>query len=152
MNSVEARLPKIAVQTISAATSPALPTKGRRITTSKSRVTYWASCITSSGEVTEKPIKGPPPMAYSFTYSADRKKAYGIMEDLIVLDLETSSIARTLPNAEGTSYSVIPTRDGKKLYVGAGGSTITVYDAETLKVLKVLQTHADACSLRKVTF
>jgi len=107
---------------------------------------------TSSGGVTERPIKGPPVMAYSFTYSADRKKAYGIMEDLIVLDLETNSVAKTLANAEGTSYSVIPTSDGKKLYVGAGGSTITVYDAETLKVLKVLQTHADAVSLRKVSF
>jgi len=110
------------------------------------------SIDTSSGVVTETPIKGPPVMAYSFAYSADRKKAYGIMEDLIVLDLETNSIARILANAEGTSYSAIPTRDGKKLYVGAGGSTITVYDAETLKVLKVLQTHADAVSLRKVSY
>lgn len=107
---------------------------------------------TGSGEVKERPIKGPPPMAYSFTYSPDRKKAYGIMEDLIILDLETNSIARTLANPEGTSYSAIPTGDGKKLYVGAGGSTITVFDAETLKVLKILQTHTDAVSLRKVTF
>ncbi len=106
----------------------------------------------NTGKIEERRIKGPPVMAYSFIYSPDKKKAYGIMEDLAVIDLQTDSVIKTLPNAEGTSYSVIPTSDGKKLYVGAGGSTITVYDAQTLSVLKVLQLQADSVALNRIAF
>jgi len=106
----------------------------------------------NTGEISDRQIKGPPVMAYSFIYSADRKKAYGIMEDLTEIDLATNSVVRNIPNAEGTSYSVIPSGDGKKLYVGAGGSTITVYDAQTLNVLKVLQMQADSVALNKISF
>ncbi len=106
----------------------------------------------NTGEIVDRRIKGPPVMAYSFIYSADKKKAYGIMENVTVIDLETNSIIKSFPNAEGTSYSVIPTSDGKKLYVGAGGSTITVYDAKTMNVLKVLQMRADSVALNKISF
>jgi DNA-binding beta-propeller fold protein YncE len=106
----------------------------------------------ATGEIVDRQIKGPPVMAYSFIFSTDKKKAYGIMEDLTVIDLETNSIIKTLPNTEGTSYSVMPTSDGKKLYVGAGGSTIMVYDAETMKVLKVLQMQADSVALNRISF
>ena len=106
----------------------------------------------NTGEIVDRQIKGPPVMAYSFIYSADKKKAYGIMEDVTVIDLETNSVIKSFPNGEGTSYSVIPTGDGKKLYVGAGGSTITVYDAESLNVLKVLQMQADSVALNKISF
>lgn len=107
---------------------------------------------THTGEIDNRQIKGPPAMAYSFTYSADKKKAYGIMEDVTVVDLATNSVVKSFPNAEGTSYTAMPTSDGKKLYVGAGGSTITVYDTETLSVLKVLQMQADSVALNRISF
>lgn len=110
------------------------------------------SIDTNTGEISDRQIKGAPVMAYSFIYSPDKKKAYGIMEDLNVIDLESNTIFKTVANAEGTSYSVIPSADGKKLYVGAGGSTITVYDAQTLQVLKVLQMQADSVALNKIDF
>lgn len=105
-----------------------------------------------TGTIKDLPIKGAPVMAYSFIYSADKTKAYGIMEDLTVIDLKSARVIRSIPNAEGTSYSVLPSGDGRKLYVGAGGSTITVYDAETLNVLKVLQIQSDAVALNKISF
>ena len=106
----------------------------------------------TSGEIMDRRIKGAPVMAYTFIYSPDKKKAYGVMEDVSVIDMETNSIVKSFPNAEGTSFSLMPTTDGKKLYVGAGGSIMTVYDAETFNVLKVLQLQSDSVSLNRITF
>ena len=106
----------------------------------------------NTGEILDRQIKGAPVMAYTFIYSPDKKKAYGVMEDVSVIDLETNSVIKSFPNAEGTSFSLMPTSDGKKLYVGAGGSVMTVYDAETLNVLKVLHLQADSVSLNRIDF
>jgi DNA-binding beta-propeller fold protein YncE len=107
---------------------------------------------TNTGRITDRKINGPPVMAYCFILSPDKKKAYGIMEDIQVIDLATNNIVKSFTNAEGTSFSIIPSSDGKKLYAGAGGSTITVYDAQTYQVLKVLQMTTDAVALNRVTF
>ena len=106
----------------------------------------------NTGEVTDRRIKGPPVMAYCFIYSPDKKKAYGIMDNVEVIDLETNTVVKSFPNAEGTSFSILPSSDGKKLYAGAGGSTITVYDAVTYQVLKVLQLQNDAVALNRISF
>lgn len=106
----------------------------------------------NTGEVKDRQIKGAPMMAYCFIYSADKKKAYGIMDNISVIDLKTDTVVKSFPNAEGTSFSIMTSSDGKKLYAGAGGSTITVYDAKTYKVLKVLQLKNDAVALNRVTF
>jgi DNA-binding beta-propeller fold protein YncE len=104
----------------------------------------------NTGEIIDRRIKGPPVMAYTFIYSPDKKKAYGVMEDVSVIDLGTNSVIKSFPNAEGTSFSLIPTSDGKKIYVGAGGSVMTVYDAETMNVLKVLHLQSDSVALNRV--
>ena len=109
------------------------------------------SIDTNTGEIAERRIQGPPVLAYCFIYSPDRKKAYGIMDEIHVIDLATNTVVKSIPNAEGTSFSVIPSSDGKKLYAGAGGATITVYDAQTYQVLKVLQMSSDAVALSRVT-
>ena len=88
----------------------------------------------------------------SAALSPDGKKAYGVMDNVSEVDLTTNSISRSLPNAEGTSFSVVTSSDGKKLYVGAGGRTITVYDANSFKPLKVLQIKTDSVGLDRVTF
>jgi DNA-binding beta-propeller fold protein YncE len=110
------------------------------------------SIDTNTGQITDRVVKGVPPMAYSFSYSPDKKKAYGIMEDLTVVDLEGNAVVKSFPNAEGTSYAALPSADGKKLYVGAGGSTIAVYDTENWNLLKVLQMNSDSVSLAKMNF
>lgn len=104
----------------------------------------------NNGEIKEMPIKGEPVMLYTTNYSNDRKKVYGVMDDLAVIDLETSSISTIIPIHEGTQYGVFPSEDGKKIYAGAGGSTMVVYDAETVKPIKVIQFKTDGWALAKM--
>ncbi|HSC71091.1 MAG TPA: hypothetical protein VLH58_07045 [Candidatus Methylomirabilis sp.] len=106
----------------------------------------------TTGEILDRQIKGPPVMAYTFVYSPDKKKAYGMIEDISVLDLETNTVIKTFPNEEGTAFCIMPSSDGKKFYAGAGGSVMTVYDAATYKVLKVLQLQSDSVALNRVNF
>jgi hypothetical protein len=42
--------------------------------------------------------------------------------------------------------------DSKKIYVGGAGSTLTVFDARTLKPLKVLQMASDGMDVRRISF
>jgi len=104
----------------------------------------------NNGESKEVSVKGPPVMLYTTNYSNDRKKVYGVMDDLVVIDLETSSISTIIPIHEGTQYGVFPSEDGKKIYAGAGGSTMVVYDAETVKPIKVIQFKTDGWALAKM--
>jgi DNA-binding beta-propeller fold protein YncE len=106
----------------------------------------------TTGEITERRINGAPVMAYTFIYSPDKKKAYGVMEDVSVIDLATNNVIKSFPNAEGTAFSLMPSSDGKKIYVGAGGSVMTVYDAETMNVLKILNLQSDSVSLNRINF
>jgi DNA-binding beta-propeller fold protein YncE len=72
------------------------------------------------------------------------------MDDLTVIDLAKKAYARSVPVAEGTSYGVNVSSDGRKVYVAGGGSTLTIYDAATLKVRKVLQMASDGMDLRRL--
>ncbi len=106
----------------------------------------------ATGEITDIPLKGDPVLAYSVIFSPDKKTAYAVMDDLNVIDLVARTYVRAVPLREGTSYGVSVSSDGKKVYVGAGGSTVTVFDAKTLKPVKVLKMGSDAMDLRRVTF
>lgn len=105
-----------------------------------------------TGAIADIPIPGDPVLAYSVTYSPDRKRAYAVMDDLTVIDLQGPSYLAAAPIQEGTSYGVSVSSDGKKVYVGAGGASVTVFDAATLRPLKVLRMSADGMDLRKVVF
>lgn len=106
----------------------------------------------ATGQITDIPLKGDPVLAYSVIFSPDKKKAYAAMDDLTVIDVVAKTYLRAVPLREGTSYGVNVSSDGKKVYVGAGGSSVTVFDAETLKPMKVLKMGSDAMDLRRVTF
>lgn len=105
----------------------------------------------ASGEVREDELKGDPVMAYSVILSPDRKTGYAVMDEINVIDMDKRTVKASVPLVEGTSYGVNITSDGRKLYVGAGGSTLTVYDTKTLKPLKVLQMDTDGMDVRRVT-
>lgn len=104
-----------------------------------------------SGDVRDLVMKGDPVMAYSVVLAPDRKRAYAVMDDLTVLDLDQRSAIRAVPLVEGTSYGVNISSDGRKVYVGAGGSTVTVYDTKTLRPLKVLQMASDGMDIRRIS-
>jgi DNA-binding beta-propeller fold protein YncE len=105
-----------------------------------------------TGNLQDILIKGEPAMAYSFVLSPDHKKAYGVMDDLTVIDLEKKAYVTSVPIKEGTCYGVNVSSDGTKIYVGGAGSTLTVFDAHTLKPLKVLQMASDGMDLRRISF
>jgi DNA-binding beta-propeller fold protein YncE len=109
------------------------------------------SIETKSGKVTETMIEGAPPFAYNAIYSPDKTKAYAVMDEVAVIDLKTKTYEKIVIIPEGTCYGVIPTTDGKKLYAGGGGSTITVFDVATMLPIKVLQMETDGMGLRRLT-
>jgi DNA-binding beta-propeller fold protein YncE len=110
------------------------------------------SIDTVSGEITDTPIEGPPVFAYSLMRSPDKKKVYAVMDELTVIDLETRSYEAILPIPEGTNYAINVSSDGKKIYVSGGGATTTVYDATSLKPIKVLQMESDGMDFRRLNF
>ena len=110
------------------------------------------SIDTKSGEITDTPIEGPPVFAYSVIRSPDKKKVYAVMDELTVIDLATRSYEAVIPVPEGTNYAISVSSDGKKIYVSGGGSTTTVYDAKSLKPIKVLQMESDGMDFRRLTF
>ena len=109
------------------------------------------SIDTKNGKITETMIQGEPPFAYNAIYSPDKTKVYSVMDEVAVIDLKTRTYSQIVPIPEGTCYGVIPTSDGKKLYAGAGGATVTVFDVETMLPIKVLQMETDGMGLRRLT-
>lgn len=105
----------------------------------------------NTGEVREDVFKGDPVMAYSVILSPDRKTGYAVMDDINVLDMDKRVVTKSVPLVEGTSYGVNLSSDGRKLYVGAGGATLTVYDAQSLRALKVLHMAIDGMDVRRIT-
>jgi DNA-binding beta-propeller fold protein YncE len=105
-----------------------------------------------SGDIRDIVLEGEPAMAYSVVLAPDRKKAYAVMDDLTVIDLTKKKYVASVPIREGTCYGVNVSADGRKIYVAGGGSTLTVYDAATLKPLKVLQMASDGMDLRRISF
>lgn len=117
---------------------------------------YWIgeapgllSIDTNTGKITETPIKNPM-MVYGALYSPDMKKAYANMDELYVIDLATQTITNTEVIPTGTTFAVMTSADGKKIYL-QGGPTITIYDAETLKIVKTLEMSTDGMLLRRLT-
>ena len=105
-----------------------------------------------SGKIDDIVIRGDPPIAYSVVLAPDRSKAYAAADDLIVIDLAKKKYIASVPIKEGTSYGVNVSADGRKIYVGGGGSTLTIYDAQTLKPLKVLQMASDGMHIHRIDF
>lgn len=105
-----------------------------------------------SGDIRDIVLQGEPAMAYSVVLAPDRKRAYAVMDDLTVIDLVKKTYVGSVPINEGTCYGINVSADGRKIYVAGGGSTLTIYDAATLKPLKVLQMASDGMDLRRIAF
>ena len=109
------------------------------------------SIDTHSGEIKDIPLNGPPVFAYSVMLSPDKKKVYAVMDELTVIDLETRSYEHVIPIPGGTHYAINVSSDGRKIYVSGGGATTTIFDAKSLKLIKVLQMETDGMDFRRLT-
>jgi len=109
------------------------------------------SIDTVSGEITDTLLNGAPVFAYSVMRSPDKKKVYAVMDELTVINLETRSYESITPIPSGTNYAINISSDGKKIYVSGGGSTTTVFDAQSLQPIKVLQMETDGMDFRRLT-
>ena len=58
-------------------------------------------------------------------------------------------MSTSIPIPGGTNYAINVSSDGRKIYVSGGGSTTTVFDAESLKPIKVLQMETDGMDFRR---
>jgi DNA-binding beta-propeller fold protein YncE len=90
-------------------------------------------------------------LEYSTVVSPDKKYLYGVMDDLIKVDMETGKTIKAVPVERGTSYAVSITSDGKKVYVGPAGPEISVYDAESLNRLGVIPLEADGVVAHRIS-
>ena len=112
--------------------------------------TGWGlfSINTHNGKIAQTPIKGMPLFAYGAVYSPDHKKAYSVMDDVGVIDLQKGTVSKVLSNQDGTCYGIEVSSDGHRLFVGGGGPTITVYDTATMKPIRELQMQTDGMGMR----
>ena len=78
---------------------------------------------------------GPAIPVYSSVISSDRKRAYLVMNQLVVVDLESKKIV-SVKNLERTKYVANISRDGKKLYLPSAGAFLDIYDTQTLQMIK----------------
>jgi hypothetical protein len=78
---------------------------------------------------------GPAIPVYSSVVSSDRKRAYLVMNQLVVVDLEGKKVV-AVKNLERTKYVANISRDGKKLYLPSAGAFLDIYDTQTLQMIK----------------
>lgn len=88
---------------------------------------------------------------YSTIISPDKKYMYGLMDDLIKIDMKTGETVKTVKVGRGTCYALSMTSDGKKIYAGPAGNDLSVYDAETLELLRVIALSADGVAAHRIT-
>jgi DNA-binding beta-propeller fold protein YncE len=112
--------------------------------------TGWGlfSINTHNGKIAQTPIKGVPLFAYGAVYSPDHKKAYSIMDNVGVINLQTRTVTKVVPNQQGTCYGDVLSSDGHRLFVGGGGPTMTVYDTSTMKPIRELSMKTDGMGMR----
>jgi hypothetical protein len=81
---------------------------------------------------------GPEVKVGLFALSADHKRAYAGVEELVSIDMESRRILKRVQGVEQgrTNNSLLVSADGKKLYVSGVGDLLKIYDAETLEHVK----------------
>lgn len=79
---------------------------------------------------------------YSSVVSPDHKRAYLVMNQLVVVDLESKKII-AVRNLERTKYVANISGDGKKLYLPSAGAFLDIYDTQTLQMIKRVRLPGD---------
>lgn len=88
---------------------------------------------------------------YSNILSPDKKYLYGVMDDLVKMDAKTGETIKAVKVAKGTCYAISMTSDGKKIYAGPAGNDLSVYDTETMELIRVIPLSADGVVAHRIT-
>jgi DNA-binding beta-propeller fold protein YncE len=86
---------------------------------------------------------GPLYNQFSAVVSPDRKYYYITMNKVEKREFATNRLVASA-DVDKTYYTIQVSSDGKKVYLGGGGDSILVYDTETMKLLKKIDTPGDA--------
>ena len=86
---------------------------------------------------------GPLYNQFSAVVSPDRKYYYMVINKVEKRDFATNRLLATA-DVDKSYYTIQISSDGKKVYLGGGGDSILIYDTETMKLLKKLNTPGDA--------
>lgn len=86
---------------------------------------------------------GPLYNQFSAVISPDRKYYYMVLNKVEKRDFATNRLLATA-DVDKSYYTIQISSDGKKVYLGGGGDSILIYDTETMKLLKKLDTPGDA--------
>jgi hypothetical protein len=89
-----------------------------------------------------------PDEPVSFTLAPDRKKAYGLKQrvgtyEFWVFDLENRRVASRSSFNGRPRMRLLTSTNGRLLYILGAGSTIDIYDAETLRLVRTVTLDAD---------
>ena len=89
-----------------------------------------------------------PSEGVGFAMSADRKRAYGLMQQIgryefWAFDLEQRKLINRMPFEGRPRMALRVSSNGKLLYVFQAGATIDVYDSSSYKLLRTIQMNAD---------
>jgi WD40 repeat protein len=87
---------------------------------------------------------GPFYIQFSGVISPDRKYYYTVLNKIEKRDFKTNRVLATAEDLDKSYYTIQVSSDGKKVYLGGGGDTILIYDTDTMKLLKRLDTPGDA--------
>jgi WD40 repeat protein len=91
-------------------------------------------------------------LLYSTVLSPDKKYLYGVMDEVFKWDAATGKTEKKTELTEGTCYDCTTTSDGKKVYVGPSGNSLTVLDGNTLKELGVIYLQGDGAQMTRFTY
>ncbi|HEX9206585.1 MAG TPA: hypothetical protein VF853_11735 [Candidatus Deferrimicrobiaceae bacterium] len=97
----------------------------------------------TEGSMRLVPEIGPLYNQFSAVVSPDRKYYYMVLNKVEKRDFATNVLLATA-DVDKSYYTIQVSSDGKKVYLGGGGDSILIYDTETMKLRKKLDTPGDA--------
>lgn len=97
----------------------------------------------TEGSMRLVPEIGPLYNQFSAVVSPDRKYYYMVLNKVEKRDFATNVLLATA-DVDKSYYTIQVSSDGKKVYLGGGGDSILIYDTETMKLRKKIDTPGDA--------
>lgn len=88
---------------------------------------------------------------YSNAVSPDKKYIYGVMDELLKIDMATGETLKMIPVEQGTCYTLNLNSDGSKIYVGPAGADVSIYDTKTFALLGKIPLDSDGVVAHRIS-